>query len=84
MKSEPISAEVSKRICLHMNKGHKSSVYKYAVNFCGINNPKSVEMIEISELSMVLNVDGNIISIDFDHLLKDSEDAHRTLVEMSK
>ena len=84
MKSEPINAEVSKRICLHMNKGHSSSVYKYAIKFASDNNPKLVEMTEINNKSMVLNVDGKRVSIEFDHILKDSEDAHRTLVEMSK
>jgi hypothetical protein len=34
--------------------------------------------------AMLLEVDGTQISIKFDHLLSDSEDAHRTLVAMLK
>ena len=41
-------------------------------------------MIEITNKSMILNVDGKIVSIDFDHILEDSSDAHRTLVDMSR
>ena len=84
MKKEPISAEVSRRICLHMNEDHKSSILKYAVNYAGIDNPSEVQMIEINQQAMILNVDGKRVSIEFDHILKDSSDAHRTLVEMSK
>ena len=69
MASGPITAEVSRRICLHMNNEHSSSLFKYAVNFGGINNPKLVEMIEISEHSMVLNVDGKRVLIDFDRFV---------------
>ena len=84
MKSEPISTEVSKRICLHMNKDHNSSILKYAIKYGGIENPKQAEMIEINENSMILNVDGNRVSIYFDHILQDCSDAHKTLVKMIK
>ena len=84
MKNEPISGEVSRRICLHMNKDHKSSILKYAVKYGGIDNPNEVQMVEINQQAMILDVDGERISIDFDHMLKDSSDAHRTLVEMAK
>ena len=33
---------------------------------------------------MKINVDGKIIELTFDHHLKDSDDAHKTLVEMLK
>ena len=39
---------------------------------------------QINNQSMILNVDGENISIDFDHVLLDSSDAHKTLVEMAK
>ena len=84
MKNEPISAEVSRRICLHMNEDHKSSIFKYAVKYGGIDNPNEVQMVEINQQAMILNVDGERVSIDFDHILNDSSDAHRTLVEMAK
>ncbi len=84
MKSEPISESVSKRICFHMNKEHNSSIYKYAVDYGGIENPERVEMLEINNQAMILNVDGKKVAIDFDHKLVDSSDAHKTLVEMAK
>ncbi len=84
MNNEPISTEVGRRICLHMNKEHNSSVLRYAINYGGVENPKQAEMVTINNQSMILNVDGEIVTIDFDHILKDSSDAHRTLVEMAK
>ncbi len=84
MANEPISTEVSKRICLHMNRDHNSSILKYAVNYGGADNPKHVEMVELNQELMILNVDGKRISIYFDHILKDSSDAHKTLVNMAK
>ncbi len=84
MVNEPISSEVSRRICLHMNKDHNTSLYKYAVKFGGMADPTEVEMVEINEKLMVLNVDGEKVEILFDHILKDSTDAHKTLVAMAK
>ena len=56
MKNEPISPEVSRRICLHMNKEHISSIFNYAVKYGAIENPKEVEMLEINKMSMTLNI----------------------------
>ena len=84
MTNEPITDEVSKRICSHMNSDHQDAVILYARNYTNINDPKEAELISISPAYMQLRVDGNNVKIKFDHLLKDSSDAHRTLVAMMK
>ncbi len=84
MSIESITKEVSKRICKHMNKDHVSSLIIYAQYYARITNPIHVEMIEITEKAMYLNVDNKKVEIKFDHVLKDSKDAHSTLVAMLK
>ena len=84
MKNEPITPEVSKRICNHMNKDHKDSIVFYAINYAGIESPVNVEMLKITPNSMYLKVDNKNIEISFDHILQDSKDAHQTLVDMLK
>ena len=84
MQKETLTPQVSQRICAHMNRDHKDSVFKYASHFGGISNPKTVEMIEITTIAMNLKVDGKMIEIPFDHKLQDSSDAHQTLVSMIK
>ena len=41
-------------------------------------------MIAISSDAMQLAIDGALVKISFDHLLIDSQDAHKTLVSMLK
>ncbi len=84
MINEPITPEVSKRICNHMNKDHKDSILLYANIYAGINNPIKAEMLDITSEAMLLKVDGRNVEIIFDHVLKDSKDAHQTLVDMIK
>ena len=84
MKNQEINPEVSLRICNHMNNDHKDSLITYAKFYGNIEQPINVQMLEINSKSMSLNVDGNIIEIHFDHFLKDSSDAHQTLVKMIK
>ncbi len=82
MNSEPLTDEVSKRICNHMNKDHKDAVISYAIHYGELQNPIEATMLAISPLSMRLAVDGIEIEIPFDHRLVDSVDAHKTLVAM--
>ena len=84
MKGELITPEISQRICSHMNRDHEDSIFKYVIHYGKIKDPLAVEMIEINTRSMKINVDGKIIELTFDHHLKDSDDAHKTLVEMLK
>ena len=82
MAADPLTADVSTRICRHMNDDHASAVLAYARHYGGLENPVSARMTAVSAQTMELEVDGRSISIPFDHVLTDSEDAHRTLVAM--
>ncbi len=84
MSSDPINSETSLRICNHMNKDHSQSLKAYAEYYGGIKGSKEVEMVQLSSKAMELMVDGEMISIDFDHELQDCSDAHNTLVAMIK
>ena len=84
MNSEPITHESSSRICNHMNEDHKDAVYAYAKYYGKIKTFKSAKMIGLSPKSVQLKVDNNTLEIEFDHILQDCSDAHKTLVKMIK
>ncbi|MEA5581944.1 DUF2470 domain-containing protein [Nodularia harveyana UHCC-0300] len=82
------SAEISSRICTHMNEDHASAVVLYAQAFGGITDATSAEMLSIDAEGMNLTAQVNTetvpVRIEFDHVLVDSEDAHQTLIAMVK
>ena len=41
-------------------------------------------MLSIDSKNMKLEVDGEVVTITFEHPLKDSKDAHQTLIAMTK
>lgn len=86
--SDQLSAEVSARICNHMNEDHANAVLLYAQAFGGMTNATSAEMLSIDAQGMNLNAQVNQstvpVRIEFDHTLVDSEDAHQTLIAMVK
>ncbi|MBD1925591.1 DUF2470 domain-containing protein [Trichocoleus sp. FACHB-90] len=86
--SEQITAEISDRICKHMNDDHADAIVLYAKTFGDTPNAIAAEMLSIDSLGMNLiaqmNDDATPIRIQFDHALKDAEDAHHTLIEMVK
>ncbi len=84
MSSDPLTRDVSARICQHMNSDHADAVINYARYYGGVKDPQTVKMILITSETMELEVDGNVLEIKFDHTLTDSEDAHHTLVAMLK
>ncbi len=84
MSNDCLSPEVSQRICKHMNDEHKNTLLAYARFYGGVLKPKDAEMIILTSESMVLLVDGKDLEIHFDHILKDRNDAHQTLVAMMK
>lgn len=84
MASDPLSEAVSDRICRHMNKDHGEAVLAYARHYGGAHQASTARMLRVSPEAMVLEVDGANLSVPFDHVLSDSEDAHRTLVAMLK
>ena len=82
MKNEPIDKKVSDRICKHMNSDHMDAVIKFASHYGGAKDFQRVFMNQLTSNFIELEVDDEIIKIPFDHTLKNSEDAHKTLVKM--
>jgi putative heme iron utilization protein len=86
--SDPITPEVSQRICKHMNDDHAEAVLTYAKVFGNATSATSATMVAIDPQGMDLmaQTDGTAtpVRIVFDHELKDSEDAHQTLIAMVK
>ena len=84
MKDKRLNPEVTERICKHMNKDHQDSLISYAVHYGNFKTIVKVKMLSLSQSEMILEVDGAILNIPFDHQLIDSEDAHKTLIKMLK
>ncbi|MBD2092790.1 DUF2470 domain-containing protein [Microcoleus sp. FACHB-1515] len=82
------SSEISDRICAHMNDDHADAIVLYARVFGGAENAIAAQMEKIDAQGMDLMVqtesETTPIRITFDHELKDSEDAHHTLIDMVK
>ncbi|HAZ43650.1 MAG TPA: heme iron utilization protein [Cyanobacteria bacterium UBA11369] len=86
--SEQFSAQVSDRICAHMNEDHADAVLLYTKAFSKFTDATAAQMLSIDSKGMDLNAQANgeavTVRIEFDHVLKDAEDAHHTLIEMVK
>ena len=82
MAADPITPAVSDRICKHMNDDHAEAVLAYARHYGGVAAPVAARMLAVRPEAMELEVDGARVEVAFDHVLSDSEDAHRTLVAM--
>jgi putative heme iron utilization protein len=84
--ADPITPEVSQRICTHMNEDHAEAVLVYAKVYGKTANATAAVMKSIDPEGMDLEVsltDAVIpLRISFDHPLTDSEDAHQTLIGM--
>ncbi|MCL1464255.1 DUF2470 domain-containing protein [Argonema galeatum A003/A1] len=86
--SDALSPEISDRICAHMNEDHGDAVLLYAQTFGSLTNATAAEMLSIDtegmNLSAQINDTAVPVRIQFDRVLKDSEDAHHTLIAMVK
>ncbi len=82
MAADPLTPAVSDRICRHMNDDHAEAVVAYARHYGGMATAATARMVAITAEAMQLEVDGQPLSVAFDHALSDSDDAHRTLVAM--
>ncbi|MBD2435304.1 DUF2470 domain-containing protein [Nostoc sp. FACHB-110] len=84
--SDQLSAKISDRICNHMNEDHADAVLLYARVFAEIKDVASAKMLSIDaegmNLSAEVNGESQPVRVVFDHILKDSEDAHQTLIAM--
>ncbi len=86
--SDAITSEISDRICAHMNEDHASAVVLYAQTYGNSPDATKAEMISVDPegMNLMAQVKGSDvpIRIHFDHILKDAEDAHHTLIAMVK
>lgn len=86
--SEAITPAISTRICTHMNDDHADAVLLYAKTFGNTPEAQAARMIAIDpqgmDLSAQIDETTHPLRIEFDHPLKDAEDAHHTLIEMLK
>jgi len=86
--ADPITPEISDRICKHMNDDHATAVLTYAHVYGKSPAAQTAAMSAIDPLGMDLTaqVDGITVSlrIPFDRELTDSEDAHQVLITMIK
>lgn len=65
-----------------MNDDHAAAVLAYAHHYAGLRQANAARMLAVAPEAMTLEVDGAPVAVPFDHLLSDSDDAHRTLVAM--
>ena len=86
--SKDFSADISSRICKHMNDDHADAIVVYAKAFGGITDANAAQMLSIDaqgmDLTAQLNGEVVPVRIQFDHVLADAEDAHQTLIAMVK
>jgi putative heme iron utilization protein len=86
--ADPITPEVSDRICKHMNEDHPEAVLTYAKVYGKAATAQTAAMSAIDPLGMDLSaqVDDTTVNlrIPFDRELQDSEDAHQVLIAMIK
>lgn len=86
--ADPITPAVSDRICKHMNADHADAVLLYAQVFANSPEAEAAQMqsIDPQGMNLTAQVKGAAVPlrVEFEHELKDSEDAHYTLIEMVK
>ncbi|WP_413165997.1 DUF2470 domain-containing protein [Capilliphycus salinus ALCB114379] len=88
MAAEPITPEISDRICAHMNDDHADAILLYAKYFANTPNATSARMVSIDpegmNLTALVEAKSTPLRVSFDRVLENSEDAHHTLIEMVK
>ncbi|MEH2403804.1 DUF2470 domain-containing protein [Nostoc sp.] len=86
--SKDFSADISSRICKHMNDDHADAIVIYAKSFGGITDALTAQILSIDaqgmDLTAQVNGEAVPVRIQFDHVLADAEDAHQTLIAMVK
>jgi putative heme iron utilization protein len=86
--ADPLTPQVSERICKHMNEDHADALALYTRVFGQVEGVTQARMqaIDSEGMDLQVEVDGAVqtLRIPFDHPLKDPEDAHHTLIAMLK
>jgi putative heme iron utilization protein len=84
--ADPITPEISDRICKHMNEDHASAVLVYAQVYGQLAAAETAEMVAIDpqgmELAATVAGQSQPLRITFERELTDSEDAHQMLIAM--
>jgi putative heme iron utilization protein len=84
--ADPITPEVSQRICTHMNDDHAEAVLMYAKVYGQAVNATAATMKAIDpegmDLDVMLGSEATTIRVPFERSLTDSEDAHQVLIAM--
>jgi putative heme iron utilization protein len=84
--ADPITPEISDRICKHMNDDHAAAVLVYAQVYGKLAAAETAQMVSIDprgmELSAAVGGQPQQVKIAFDRELTDSEDAHQMLITM--
>lgn len=84
--ADPITPEVSQRICAHMNDDHAEAVLMYAQVYGQAEAATAAKMHSIDPEGMDLNVmigdETTTVRVPFGRSLTDSEDAHQVLIAM--
>jgi putative heme iron utilization protein len=88
MSAEPLTPEISDRICAHMNDDHAEAILLYAQIFAQAPNATSARMVSIDpegmNLTALVEEKSTPLHVSFERKLENSEDAHHTLIEMAK
>lgn len=86
--SQDVFADISDRICKHMNDDHSDAIVLYAKAFGNCTEATAAKMLSIDASGMNLDVEthgtAQPLRIPFDRELKDAQDAHLILVDMMK
>ncbi|MBD1913285.1 MULTISPECIES: DUF2470 domain-containing protein [unclassified Leptolyngbya] len=84
--ADPLTPEISDRICKHMNDDHADAVLLYAKAYGAVSDAIAAQMLSIDSEGMNLQIQResgpDSVRVTFDHNLQDSEDAHQTLIAM--
>jgi len=84
--ADPLTPQISDRICKHMNEDHADAILLYAKVYGKATTATSAEMLSIDAegMNLAAQIEGQPqnLRIPFDHALQDSEDAHQTLIGM--
>ncbi|HIK18722.1 MAG TPA: DUF2470 domain-containing protein [Leptolyngbyaceae cyanobacterium M33_DOE_097] len=84
--ADPLTPQISDRICKHMNEDHADAILLYAKVYGKAATATSAEMLSIDAegMNLAAQIEGQSqnLRIPFDHALQDSEDAHQTLIGM--
>ena len=86
MNDNYFNAEVSSRICSHMNDDHSDSCLLYVQLYCSIDDADTAEMIDIDRSAMTLSFTRNNqnenVKFNFDTPLESVEHAAKVLATM--